>query len=69
MKVDGESLLAYCEAWWKGYRPCAYTEIQHLNNPAVNIPDDAAQVLARYVADLIKRRNEETWRARTGDKK
>lgn len=56
MKIDGESLLAYCEAWWKDYRPCEWSEMAHLDNPTVNIPNDNAKVLARYVASIIKRR-------------
>jgi hypothetical protein len=56
MTIDGESLLAYCEAWWKGYRPVKWDEKKHLENPTVNIPDDKSQVLARYVASIIRRR-------------
>jgi|WetSurMetagenome_2_1015567.scaffolds.fasta_scaffold154393_2 hypothetical protein len=59
MNIDGESLLAYCEAWWKDYRPCAWGEKEHLENPDVNMPDENARILARYIADLIKRRNGE----------
>lgn len=55
--LDAESIFAYAECWWKQFRPPNWTEKQHLDYPTLHCRTQDDEVFARYVADMIKRRN------------
>ena len=59
-EVDGESLLAYAEAWWKEHRPSEFSEQEHIENPTVNLMNEDDDVLARYIAYLVDKRNKQS---------
>lgn len=48
-------LFPFAIRWWKGFRPCGWSESDHLKNPDINVNGFAAQELARCVADCTKK--------------
>lgn len=40
--------------WWKGMRPCSFSEKKHLENPTINTTKKTEKMLALAVADYLK---------------
>lgn len=45
-------------AWWKGSRPLALSEQEHLDNPTINLSSDGDEALAEAVAEALRTRGE-----------
>jgi hypothetical protein len=57
MKIKNASPLEKAAlAWWRGNRPCAFDETQHLRNPTINLGSDPDMRLARSVARTLRTR-------------
>jgi hypothetical protein len=44
-------ILSKSYDWWRGHRPVAWSESDHLNNPTINTCTDAEKRLAVAVRD------------------
>ena len=40
--------------WWEGFRPENWTLQDHLDNPTINCPTEAAKKLAIYISNNLK---------------
>lgn len=62
INVEALAMLAVHNAaidWWKGRRPCDWTEAQHISNPCVNTSETANEKrLAEAVAKMIELEND-----------
>ena len=59
MKPRKQTERAVVEAavkWWSGYRPCAWTLDEHLDNPTINCSTDTEHTLATAVGQLVRER-------------
>jgi hypothetical protein len=59
MKIKNASPLEKAAlTWWRGKRPCAFNEVEHLKKPTINTTTDTEKRLARSVARTLKTRGE-----------
>jgi hypothetical protein len=42
--------------WWRSHRPCAFSELEHMKNPTINLATDTDKRLARVVARTLMSR-------------